>query len=68
MTVADNSKVYIKADLQPKYYSVLKDIVSANIKNINDDKVYSLEDLSGRLLSYGNPQVQAILLSRLLLK
>lgn len=53
MTVADNSKVYIKADLQPKYYSVLKDIVSANIKNINDDKVYSLEDLSGRLLSYG---------------
>ncbi len=53
MTVADNDKVYVKADIQPKYYSVLKDIESANIKNINDDNVYSLEDLGGRLLSYG---------------
>ena len=53
MTLAQNDKLYVRADLQSKYYPVLKDIKTANIKTLNDGHVYSLEDLSGRLLSYG---------------
>ena len=52
MTLAQNNKLYIRADLQSKYYPVLKDIKTANIRT-SDGIVYSLEDLSGRLLSYG---------------
>ena len=52
MTLAQNSKLYLRADLQQKYYPVLKDIKTANIKT-PDGTVYSLNDLSGRLISYG---------------
>ena len=53
MTLAQNDRLYVRADLQSKYYPVLKDIKTANIKTLNDGRVYSLEDLSGRVLSYG---------------
>ena len=53
MTLAQNDRLYVRADLQSKYYPVLKDIKTANIKTLNDGIVYSLEDLSGRVLSYG---------------
>ena len=53
MTLAQNDRLYVRADLQSKYYPVLKDIKTANIKTFNDGQVYTLEDLSGRLLSYG---------------
>ena len=53
MTLAQNDRLYVRADLQSKYYPVLKDIKTANIKTLNDGQVYSLEDLSGRVLSYG---------------
>ena len=52
MTLAQNSKLYLRADLQQKYYPILKDIKTANIKT-PDGTVYSLNDLSGRLISYG---------------
>ena len=52
MTLAQNDKLYVRADLQSKYYPVLKDIKTANIRT-NDGIVYSLDELSGRLLSYG---------------
>ena len=52
MTLAQNNKLYLRADLQQKYYPILKDIKTANIKT-PDGTVYSLNDLSGRLISYG---------------
>jgi len=52
MTLAQNGKLYLRADLQQKYYPILKDIKTANIKT-PDGTVYSLNDLSGRLISYG---------------
>lgn len=52
MTLAQNDKLYIRADVQAKYYPVLKDIKTANIRT-NDGIVYTLNDLGGRLLSYG---------------
>ena len=52
MTLAQNDKLYIRADVQSKYYPVLKDIKTANIKT-NEGIVYTLNELGGRLLSYG---------------
>ena len=52
MTLAQNDKLYIRADVQSKYYPVLKDIKTANIRT-NDGIVYTINELGGRLLSYG---------------
>ena len=52
MTLTQNDKLYLRADLQSKYYPVLKDIKTANVKT-NEGIVYTLNDLGGRLLSYG---------------
>ena len=52
MTLAQNNKLYLRADVQSKYYPVLKDIKTANVKT-NDGIVYTINDLGGRLLSYG---------------
>lgn len=53
MTICVSDKLYLKADLQSKYFSVLKNIVSANVKAASINKVYTLEELNGKLLSYG---------------
>lgn len=53
MTVAKSNTLNLKADIQPKYYPVLKDIKGANIKTLNNGMTYSLKDLSGRVISYG---------------
>jgi len=53
MTICVNDKMYLKADLQSKYFPILKNIVSANVKSVNNNKVFTLEELNGRLLSYG---------------
>ena len=52
MTLAQNDKLYLRADVQSKYYPVLKDIKTANVKT-NDGIVYTINELGGRLLSYG---------------
>lgn len=53
MTICRAGRLYLRADLQSKYFPVLKNIVSANFKSLNNSKIYSLDDLNGRLLSYG---------------
>lgn len=53
MTLSNNDKLYLKAEISSKYYPVLKSIVSANIKPLNTNKIYSLNDVNGHLLSYG---------------
>ncbi|MBQ6083252.1 MAG: efflux RND transporter periplasmic adaptor subunit [Bacteroidales bacterium] len=53
MTLSKNDKLYLKAEISSKYYTVLKSIVSANIKPLNTNKIYSLNDVNGHLLSYG---------------
>lgn len=52
MTVSRNENLYVEANLQSRYYPVLKDIVTADIRVMGSDKVYSIEQLGGRLLSY----------------
>ncbi|MHC1780794.1 MAG: efflux RND transporter periplasmic adaptor subunit [Bacteroidales bacterium] len=51
--VSQNNNLLIRADLNPKYYSMLESIVSATIKEQNSGKVYTLEELKGKLVSFG---------------
>ena len=53
LIVSQNRDLLIKAELQPKYFEILSHITSANIRLLNSNRTYSLEDLEGRVLSYG---------------
>ncbi len=52
-SISQNRNLFIKAEIQPKYYRSLAGITGANLRLLNDDAVYSLQDLGGRLVSYG---------------
>lgn len=53
VSVSQNNKLFVKAEIQPKYYALLKEIQSANFRVMNSETVYSLEDLEGEVASYG---------------
>ena len=53
MTVTQNRKLQLRADISERYYKDLKNITSANFKTPYYRTVYSLSDLNGRLVSYG---------------
>jgi multidrug efflux pump subunit AcrA (membrane-fusion protein) len=53
LVVSQNRDLFLKAELQPKYFDVLKNITSANIRLLNSNRTYSLEALGGRVLSFG---------------
>ena len=53
MSVSQNKKLYIRAELQPRYYSVLNNINTANFRIPKTNTGYRLEDLDGRLVSFG---------------
>lgn len=51
--IAQNRNLFIKAELQPKYYAALEHVTGAHFRIPNDEQVYSLEELKGRLIAYG---------------
>lgn len=53
MSVSQNKKLYIRAELQPRYYSVLNNITTANFRIPKTNTSYRLEDLEGKLISFG---------------
>ncbi len=53
LTVSQNRHLLIKANLQPKYFPVLGGITSANIRVMDENKTYSLQELDGKVLSFG---------------
>ena len=53
MSVTQTNRLQLKADVSERYYPVLHSIISANFKTPYSDKAYTLEELNGRLLSYG---------------
>jgi len=53
LVVSRNRDLFIKAELQPKYYDILSGIKSANIRLLDSNRSYTLEELGGRLVSYG---------------
>ena len=53
ISVAKNKILLLKADIQQKYSAISDKIKSANIKTPGDDKIYTLEQLNGKVLSVG---------------
>lgn len=53
VSVTQNRRLFLRADVSEKYYTDLSSVSSANFRTPYNDKVYSLKELNGRLLSYG---------------
>lgn len=53
VSITQNRKLFLRADVSEKYYPYLRTIGSANFCTPYNNKVYTLRDLNGRLLSYG---------------
>ena len=53
VTVSQNRRLQLRAEVTENYYKSLKSISSANFKPSYDNTVYKLSDLNGRLLSFG---------------
>jgi RND family efflux transporter MFP subunit len=51
--VSQNKSLILTADVPSKYASALPNIKTANIRTINDNRSYSLEQLNGMVLSFG---------------
>ncbi len=58
-TVAQNRSLTVRAEVQPKYYPLLAQVATANFRSINGKQTYSLEDLNGKVLSYGKSTGEA---------
>lgn len=53
VSVTQNRRLQLRADVSEKYYGALTTIKSANFSTPYNNKVYTLAELNGRLLSYG---------------
>lgn len=53
VSITQNRRLFLRAEVSEKYYGYLKGITTANFKTPYDDKVYELPELKGRLLSFG---------------
>ena len=53
VSITQNKRLFLRADVSEKYYKDLGSIVSAHFRTPYNDEVYDLKKLNGRLLSYG---------------
>lgn len=53
VAVSQNKNLLITADIQQKYLPLLGSVSGANIRTTYNNKVYSLKELNGRVVSYG---------------
>jgi len=51
--VAQNKTLLLNAEVQQKYAPMLGSIATANIRTVQDNQTYSLEQLNGKVLSFG---------------
>ncbi|MCP4441760.1 MAG: efflux RND transporter periplasmic adaptor subunit [Aureispira sp.] len=52
-TVLKSSKLQVDIDVAPKYQQLLPQLHTATFINPNSEKTYTLEELNGKILSYG---------------
>ena len=52
-SITQNRKLFLRADVAEKYYSLLNTIQTANFQTPYDKRVYALSELQGKLLSSG---------------
>lgn len=53
VSITQNRRLFLRAEVSEKYYPSLRTIGSPNFKTPYDNKVYELKELNGRLLSFG---------------
>ena len=53
VSVSENKNLFLKAEVQQKYAAALPFIKTANIRSLNSDKVFNLEELNGKVVSFG---------------
>lgn len=53
VSVTQNRRLFLRAEVSEKYYSYLRTINSANFRTPYNNKVYELRELDGRMLSFG---------------
>lgn len=53
VSISGNKTLLLRADVQQKYASLLGTINSANIRTLEDNKMYTLSQLNGKVLSFG---------------
>lgn len=51
--ISKNERLLLQANVSQKYFGKLSSISSANFKSIEQNTIYSTEDLNGRLISFG---------------
>ena len=52
-TISQNKTLLIQAEVQQKYATILRTINSANIRTLHNNQIYSLEELNGKIISFG---------------
>jgi len=53
ISIAQNKNLFLKADVQQKYINALPYVTTANIRTTQDNKMYTLEELNGEIISFG---------------
>jgi RND family efflux transporter MFP subunit len=51
--ISQNKSMVLRAEVQQKYARYLMSIATANLRTIEDNKTYTLEELNGKVLSVG---------------
>lgn len=52
LILSDNNNLFLRAEVPSRYYSELKDIVSANFKIQSSGNIYELDKLNGKVINY----------------
>lgn len=53
VTISQNRDLFIRAEVQPRYYADLKNVTSASFSIPNTGRTYTLDELAGSLVNYG---------------
>lgn len=53
LSISQNKKLVLTASVPEKYLSNLSSLKTASLRKLNDKRVYTLEELEGKVLSYG---------------
>ena len=53
LSVSQNQKLLLKAELPPRQYPLLKHLTEVNIREMNASRTYSLQEVHGNLVSVG---------------
>jgi cobalt-zinc-cadmium efflux system membrane fusion protein len=54
VTISSDRKLLLRADIPQQHYSELKQIVTANFRPAFTERIYSVDELNGRLLARGS--------------